>query len=79
MNYNMVAMVKAGIGIALTLDKPEYQGMADIAFKPLKALPPIGVILIWKADQKLTRLNKAFLEAVETAAKQYPLLQNRHR
>ena len=69
MNYNMVAMVKAGIGIALTLDKPEYQGMAGIAFKPLKALPPIGVILIWKADQKLTRLNKAFLEAVETAAK----------
>ena len=68
MNYNMVAMVNSGIGIALTLDKPEYKNMEDIAFKPLKALSPIGVRLIWKADQKLTRLNQAFLSAVKAGA-----------
>ena len=64
MNYNMIAMVKAGIGTALTLDKPEYQDMSSIAFKPLRALAPIGVKLIWKANQKSTRLNQTFLDAV---------------
>lgn len=71
MNYNMIAMVKAGIGIALTLDKSEYYKMTDIAFKPLKALKPIQVKLIWKADQKLTRLSQTFLDSVkEMAAKE---------
>lgn len=65
MNYNMIAMVKSGIGIALTLDKPEYEEIEDVAFIPLKALPSIGVKLIWKADQKLTRLNQTFLEQVK--------------
>lgn len=68
MNYNMIAMVKAGIGIALTLDKPEYQERTDIAFKPLKALKPIQVKLIWKAGQKSTRLNQTFLDAVREKA-----------
>ena len=68
MNYNMIAMVKAGIGIALTLDKPEYQERTDIAFKPLKALEPIQVKLIWKADQKLTRLSQTFLDYVNEQA-----------
>lgn len=65
MNYNMIAMVKSGIGIALTLDKPEYQDRTDIDFKPLKALTPIKVKLIWKADSKLTRLCQTFLAAVK--------------
>ena len=69
MNYNMIAMVKAGVGIALTLDKPEYRNMTEIAFKPLKALSPIGVKLIWKSEQKLTRLNQAFLDTVKEKAK----------
>lgn len=64
MNYNMIAMVKAGIGTALTLDKPEYQDMSGIAFKPLRALAPIGVKLIWKANQKSTRLNQTFLGTI---------------
>lgn len=64
MNYNMIAMVKAGIGVALTLDKSEYQERTDIVFKPLRALKPIGVRLIWKAGSKLTRLNQAFLDSV---------------
>ena len=65
MNYNMIAMVKAGIGTALTLDKPEYMNMKDISFKPLKALKPIHVKLIWKTDQKLTRLSLAFLDEIK--------------
>lgn len=64
MNYNMIAMVKSGIGIALTLDKPEYQERTDIAFKPLKALPPIRVKLIWKSGQKMTRLSQSFLKYI---------------
>lgn len=68
MNYNMIAMVKAGIGIALTLDKPEYQNRTDIAFKPLKALKPIQVKLIWKAGQKFTRLSQTFLDTVKDIA-----------
>ena len=64
MNYNMIAMVKAGIGTALTLDKPEYQDMSGIAFKPLRALASIGVKLIWKANQKSTRLNQTFLGTI---------------
>lgn len=64
MNYNMIAMVKSGIGIALTLDKPEYSTRTDIAFKPLRALMPIGVKLIWKANSRLTRLNQTFLNSV---------------
>lgn len=65
MNYNMIAMVKANIGIALTLDKPEYRHNPDVSFIPLKALQPIGVKLIWKADQKLTRLNQSFLDKIK--------------
>lgn len=68
MNYNMIAMVKAGIGTALTLDKPEYAAMTDISFKPLKALKPIEVKLIWKAENRLTRLCQAFLSSVEERA-----------
>ena len=68
MNYNMIAMVKAGIGTALTLDKPEYAAMTDISFKPLRALKPIEVKLIWKAENRLTRLCQAFLSSVEERA-----------
>lgn len=64
MNYNMVAMVKAGIGTALTLDKPEYDMMKAVVFKPLKFLKPIRVKLIWKSESKLTRLNHAFLTSI---------------
>ena len=61
MNYNMLAMVRSGIGIAITLDKAEYQELAEFAFVPLKALKTLGVKLIWKTGQTLTRLNQAFL------------------
>lgn len=65
MNYNMIAMVKAGIGTALTLDKPEYHAMKVISFKPLKALTPIHVKLIWKPESKLTRLSQSFLSSIK--------------
>ena len=65
MNYNMIAMVKAGIGTALTLDKPEYTAMTDISFKPLKALKPIKVKLIWKNESKPTRLSQALLDLIK--------------
>lgn len=64
MNYNMVALVKSGIGVALTLDKTEYHDMKGVSFIPLKALDPIGVKLIWKSESKLTRLNQAFLDTI---------------
>jgi hypothetical protein len=51
----------------LTLDKPEYQNMTEVPFKPLRALKPIGVKLIWKADQRLTRLNQTFIDAIKTS------------
>jgi DNA-binding transcriptional LysR family regulator len=66
MNYNMLAMVRARIGTALTLDKPEYQNMQDVSFLPLKALKPIQVKLIWKSGQRFTRLNRAFLDSIRT-------------
>lgn len=65
MNYNMLAMVKSEIGIALTLDKEEYKNMDNFLFKPIKNLKPIKVKLIWKANNKLTRLNKAFLDEIK--------------
>ena len=71
MNYNMIAMVKAGIGTALTLDKPEYNTMMDITFKPLKALKPIKVKLIWKPESKLTRLSQSFLTSVKELTGNY--------
>ena len=65
MNYNMIAMVKAGIGTALTLDKPEYGKMTEVSFKTLKALNHICVKLIWKSESKQSRLCQAFLNSVE--------------
>ena len=64
MNYNMLSMVKAGIGAALTLSKPEYKQMKDFVFIPLNYLNPIGVRLIWKTNRKKTRLSQAFLEKI---------------
>lgn len=66
MNYNMLALVKAGIGLALTLDKPEYQTMSGITFIPLPFLQPIGVKLVWKANRKMTRLSQSFLDLVKS-------------
>ena len=64
MNYNMIAMVKANIGIAITLNKPEYENSNDVVFIPLKALGSIKVKLIWKSNTKLTRLNQAYIEMI---------------
>lgn len=69
MNYNMTAMVKSEIGVALTLDKAEYREMKDIVFKPLKALKPIGVKLIWKTENKMNRLNQTFLTLIKEKIK----------
>lgn len=67
MNYNMLAMIRAGIGVALTFDKPEYLISKEFTFIPLSFLKPIGVKLIWKPNRHLTRLSKLFLEEIKKA------------
>lgn len=69
MNYNMLAIVRSNIGIALTLDKPEYAQLSDMTFIPLKALAPLKVKLVWKSNRSLSRLSHTFLEKIEASTK----------
>ncbi len=64
MHYNMRAMVNAGIGLALTFDKPIYQH-GSINFRRLQYLQPIHSTLIWRKDHQLTRLGSAFIKEVQ--------------
>ncbi|WP_295730522.1 LysR family transcriptional regulator [uncultured Limosilactobacillus sp.] len=64
MHYNMREMVNAGIGLALTFDKPIYQ-QGNIHFRRLQFLQPIRSTLIWRKNHQLTRLGNAFLEDVK--------------
>lgn len=61
MNYNMRAMVRSGMGYAISFDKPEYQ-TGDLVFRPLRYLDPVKTILIWKKDRTLSKLAEAFLK-----------------
>ena len=63
MHYNMRAMINAGLGLALTFNKPIYQS-GNIHFRRLQFLHPIKTTLIWRKDHQLTRLGNAFIEEV---------------
>ena len=63
MHYNMRAMINAGLGLALTFNKPIYQS-GNIHFRRLQFLHPIQTTLIWRKDHQLTRLGNAFIEEV---------------
>lgn len=68
MHYNMRAMVNAGLGLALTFDKPIYQN-GNIHFKQLQFLQAIPSVLIWRKDHQMTRLGNAFIEEMKNAIK----------
>lgn len=61
MNYNMRAMVTSGMGLALTFDKPEYDGH-PLVFRKLQYLDPLPDILIWRKNRPLTHLAEEFLK-----------------
>ncbi|WP_267202512.1 LysR family transcriptional regulator [Limosilactobacillus kribbianus] len=69
MHYNMRAMVKAGLGLALTFDKPLYQS-GSIHFRRLQYLQPIRSVLIWRKDHQMTRLGSAFIKEVQESIKE---------
>lgn len=69
MHYNMRAMVKAGLGLALTFDKPLYQS-GSIHFRRLQYLQPIRSVLIWRKDHQMTRLGSAFIKEVQKSIKE---------
>lgn len=62
MNYNMLALVRSKIGVALTFNKPDYEYLSEFTFKKLQYLKPVGVKIIWKPNRKLTKLSSSFLE-----------------
>ncbi|WP_295746418.1 LysR family transcriptional regulator [uncultured Limosilactobacillus sp.] len=64
MHYNMRAMVNAGIGLALTFDKPDYRE-GSIHFRRLQYLQPIRSILVWRKDRQTTRLENAFIDEIQ--------------
>lgn len=68
MHYNMRAMVNAGLGLALTFDKPIYQS-GNIHFKQLQFLQAIPSVLIWRKDHQMTRLGNAFIAEMKKAIK----------
>lgn len=69
MNYNMLALVKNKIGVALTLNKPEYNSSNNFKFIPIPFLKKIGVKLVWKKVRKQSRLATAFLNQIKSQIK----------
>lgn len=64
MHYNMRAMVNAGLGLALTFEKPIYKS-GNIHFKKLQFLQAIPSILIWRKDHQMTRLGNEFIKEMK--------------
>lgn len=65
MQYNMQALVNAGMGLALTFDKPMFK-YGNVHFRQLEYLQPVRSVMIWRKDRQLSRLAQAFLNEVRT-------------
>lgn len=74
MAETMNLLVKNGVGLAITFDKPEYrqQANSELLFKPLANFPAHNSKMIWKKERPLSKLDKIFLQLMREEA-----IQNR--
>lgn len=64
--YNAVIMVKAGMGIALTLDKlANTSKESGLCFKPLTPKLESGLDIVWKKNQVFSPAAKLFLSMLQ--------------
>lgn len=64
--YNAVIMVKAGMGIALTLDKlANTSKESGLCFKPLTPKLESGLDIVWKKNQVFSPAAKLFLSKLQ--------------
>lgn len=66
--YNAAIMVKAGIGIAVTLDKlvDTTSLNSELCFRPLEPKLESGLDIVWKKYQVFSPAAKIFLEKLQT-------------
>ena len=66
--YNAAIMVKAGIGIAVTLDKlvDTTSLTSELCFRPLEPKLESGLDIVWKKYQVFSPAAKIFLEKLQT-------------
>ena len=63
--YNASLMVDEGMGYALTLDKLiNTTGESSLCFRPLEPKLEIGMNIVWKKYQPLTKASEKFLECL---------------
>ncbi len=63
--YNASLMVDEGIGYALALDKLINTTGSNLCFRPLKPQLELGMSLVWKKGQILSRAAKLLLEELQ--------------
>ena len=70
--YNAAIMVKAGIGIAVTLDKlvDTTSLNSELCFRPLEPKLESGLDIVWKKYQVFSPAAKVFLDRLQTTFKQ---------
>lgn len=64
--YNATLMVDEGMGYALTLDKLVNTAGSQLCFRPLEPKLELGMYLVWKKSQVLSKAAELFLERVQT-------------
>lgn len=70
MAETMNLLVKSGVGLAVTFNKPEYhyQSNSELLFKPLAKFPAHNSKMIWKKERPLSKLDKIFLQLMREKA-----------
>lgn len=64
--YNAAIMVKAGIGLAITLDKLANTSLeSDLCFRPLSPKLESGLYIVWKKNQVFSPAAKLFLNKLQ--------------
>ena len=61
--YNATVLVKAGVGVAITLDKLADTSIeSNLCFRPLSPKLESGLDIVWKKYQVFTPAAKIFLD-----------------
>lgn len=64
--YNAARMVEEGVGLALTLDKLVHTGAdSPLCFRPLEPRMEVGLDIVWKKYQTLSKAAQLFLEQLQ--------------
>lgn len=64
--YNAARMVEGGVGLALTLDKLVHTGEdSSLCFRPLEPRMEVGLDIVWKKYQTLSKAAQLFLEQLQ--------------